>query len=103
MAEPPFDPAAILANALRAIDARIRTDDAPHGLPFDCPAEFLRNLRPNAILNLRTPADALDISFSPAATGGYRDLEPDAVPMTVAPLGSGFALGDSSTVALVCA
>ena len=32
---PAYDPDNLhrLANALRAIDARIRTDDAPHGLP----------------------------------------------------------------------
>ena len=39
-----------LAAALRALGARIRTDDAPHGLPFDCSAQFLRNLGPDAIL-----------------------------------------------------
>ncbi len=83
---PAYDPDNLhrLANALRAIDARIRTDDAPHGLPFDCSAEFLRNLGPDAILNLTTRDGALDISFSPAGTGGYRDLERDAVPMTAA-------------------
>ena len=70
-----------LAAALRALDARIRTDDAPHGLPFDCSAQFLRNLGPDAILNLTTRVGALDVSFSPAGTGGYHDLKRDAVPL----------------------
>ena len=70
-----------LAAALRALDACIRTDDAPHGLPFDCSAQFLRNLGPDAILNLTTRAGALDVSFSPAGTGGYHDLKRDAVPL----------------------
>ena len=73
-----------LASALRALDARVRTDDVPHGLPFDCSAEFLRNLGPDAILNLATRAGALDVSFSPAGTGGYPDLKRDAVPMAAA-------------------
>ena len=73
-----------LAAALRALDARIRTDDAPQGLPFDCSAGFLRNLGPDAILNLTTRAGALDVSFTPAGTGGYQDLKRDAVAMDAA-------------------
>ena len=73
-----------LAAALRALDARIRTDDAPQGLPFDCSAGFLRNLGPDAILNLTTRAGALDVSFTPAGTGGYQDLRRDAVAMDAA-------------------
>ncbi|MCE2541772.1 MAG: hypothetical protein J4G16_15760 [Acidobacteria bacterium] len=73
-----------LATALRALDARIRTDDVPQGLPFDCSAGFLRNLGPDAILNLTTRSGALDVSFTPAGTGGYQDLKRDAVTMDAA-------------------
>ena len=78
------DNLARLATALRALDARIRTDDTPRGLPFDCSAGFLRNLGPDAILNLTTRAGALDVSFTPAGTGGYADLKRDAVAMDAA-------------------
>ena len=70
-----------LAAALRALDARIRADAVPDGLPFDRSAGFLRNLGPGGILNLTTRAGALDVSFTPAGTGGYDDLKGDAVTM----------------------
>ena len=73
-----------LAAALRSLNARIRTGDGPRGLPFDCSAGFLRNLGPEAILNLTTRAGALDVSFTPAGTGGYADLRRDAVAMDAA-------------------
>ena len=73
-----------LAAVLRDLDARIRLDEAPEGLPFDCSAGFLRNLGPEALLNLTTRAGALDLSFTPAGTGGYPDLKRDAVAMDAA-------------------
>ena len=73
-----------LAASLRSLDARIRTEDVPEGLPFDCSAGFLRNLGPDAILNLTTRAGALDVSFTPAGTGGYPDLRRDAVAIDAA-------------------
>ena len=73
-----------LAAALRALDARIRADEVPQGLPFDCSAGFLRNPGPDAILNLTTRAGALDVSFTPAGTRGYHDLKRDAVAMDAA-------------------
>lgn len=73
-----------LAAVLRDLDARIRLDEAPEGLPFDCSAGFLRNLGPDALLNLTTRAGALDLSFTPAGTGGYPDLKRDAVAMDAA-------------------
>lgn len=73
-----------LATALNTLAARIRTDDVPQGLPFDCSAGFLRNLGPDAILNLTTRAGALDVSFTPAGTGGYQDLRRDAVALDAA-------------------
>lgn len=68
-----------LAAALRALDARIRTDEVPAGLPFARSAGFLRNLGPDGILNLTTRTGALDVSFVPAGTAGYDDLKRDAV------------------------
>lgn len=73
-----------LAAALRSLDARIRLDEAPESLPFDCSAGFLRNLGPDALLNLTTRAGALDLSFTPTGTGGYPDLKRDAVAMEAA-------------------
>lgn len=73
-----------LAAALRNLDARIRHDAAPEGPPFDCSPGFLRDLGPDALLNLTTRAGALDLSFTPAGTGGYPDLKRDAVAMDAA-------------------
>ena len=70
-----------LAAALRALDARIRTEQTPGGVPFARSAGFLRNLGPDGILNLTTRAGALDVSFTPAGTAGYDDLKRDAVEM----------------------
>ncbi len=68
-----------LARALRALGARIRTAGSPEGLSFDCSAAFLRNLPPDAILNLTTRAGDLDLTFRPSGTQGYADLRRDAI------------------------
>ena len=60
-----------LANALREMQARIRTLDALEGLPFACDATFLRQMK---LLNLTTRFGDLDLSFEPSGTGGYADL-----------------------------
>lgn len=60
-----------LASALREMDAKIRTPDAPDGLDFACDAAFLRQMK---LLNLTTRFGDLDLSFEPAGTGGYADL-----------------------------
>ena len=65
-----------LATALRDMDARIRTDAEPDGLPFACDAEFLRRTR---LANLTTRFGDFDIAFEPAGTGGYQDLVARAV------------------------
>lgn len=67
-----------LARVLRSLEARIRTEGEPEGLPFDCSAEFLANLAPDAILNLTTSAGDLDLTFQPSGTSGYADLRRDA-------------------------
>ena len=68
-----------LARALRGLRARIRAEGAPDGLPFDCSAEFLRNLGPDGILNLTTRYGDIDLAFTPSGTGGFEDLKKDAV------------------------
>jgi len=68
-----------LARALRGLDARIRTEGEPEGLAFDCSGAFLRNLAPDAILNLTTRAGDVDLTFRPAGSQGYADLRRDAL------------------------
>jgi hypothetical protein len=65
-----------LAAALREMQARIRTQDLPEGLPFSCDVAFLRQMK---LLNLTTRFGDLDLSFEPSGTGGYEDLAPRAV------------------------
>lgn len=61
-----------LAEALKELDARIRVADPDEGLPFSSSAESLRGLR---MLNLRTVAGDLDLTFAPAGfPDGYDDL-----------------------------
>jgi len=65
-----------LAAALVELDARIRVDSEPGGVPFDRSAEFLDVME---ILNTTTSAGDLDIAYMPAGTGGYDELAERAV------------------------
>src|SRR5438876_7120097 len=65
-----------LAAALRTMDARIRSPDAPAGLPFACDASFFRNVE---LVNLTTQFGDLDVAFVPAGTAGYDDLNTNVV------------------------
>jgi hypothetical protein len=65
-----------LAAALRELNARIRIDDAPEGVPFACDAKGLAAAQ---TWNLVTDAGDLDIAFRPSGTQGYPDLHRDAV------------------------
>ena len=67
---------AALAAALVEMRARIRTPDAPEGIPFACDASFLAQMR---MVNLTTRFGDVDVSFEPAGTGGYDDLSRRAV------------------------
>lgn len=61
-----------LAAALRELDARIRTDAVPEGLPFTASGESLVGQR---MLNLQTQHGELDLTIRPAAfEGGYDEL-----------------------------
>lgn len=71
-----------LAAALAELEARIRTDAVPEGLPFSASAGSLRGVR---MLNLRTAHGVLDLTFTPAGTSGFDDLRRSA---TLRALGS---------------
>ncbi|SDY92810.1 hypothetical protein SAMN05661080_05048 [Modestobacter sp. DSM 44400] len=61
-----------LAAALRKLDARIRIDAVPEGLPFATSGESLAGVR---MLNLQTRHGELDLAIRPAAfEGGYDEL-----------------------------
>jgi hypothetical protein len=60
-----------LSEALRALGARIRTDAAIGGRPFDHDGE---SLAAAGVWNLTTEVGDLDISLVPTGTGGYVDL-----------------------------
>ena len=60
-----------LAAALQHMRARIRTPDAPDGIPFACDATFLGQMK---MVNLTTRFGDVDLSFEPSGTGGYDDL-----------------------------
>ena len=80
---PAYDPENLdrLADALRRMAPRIRAEGAPTGLPFDCSAEFLANLGPEGMLNLTTAFGDVDLTFAPAGTSGFEDLDRDAIPV----------------------
>lgn len=67
-----------LADALRAMHARIRTESEPDGLAFARDAVFLSRI--DTALNLVTDFGYFDLALRPAAfTGGYPELLPHAV------------------------
>jgi hypothetical protein len=69
-----------LAEALEEMDARIRTEGEPDGLPVDRSPEMLSDA---SILNLTTRHGDLDLAFVPAGTRGYDDLRRRAVEIRV--------------------
>jgi hypothetical protein len=66
-----------LSAALKELEAKIRTESVPEGLPFDHDANSLAGV---GLLNLTTRFGALDISVEPLGTAGYQDLVRDAKP-----------------------
>lgn len=69
-----------LAAALQELDARTRDEGESNGLPFDCSPQTLGR---SSILNLTTRCGDLDLTFTPAGTGGYDDLNRHAVKITI--------------------
>lgn len=74
---PQLDPENLqrLSAALLALDARIRTEGVPEGLPFAHDAESLAR---STIWNLTTRFGDVDLVLRPAGTDGYDDLTRDA-------------------------
>jgi len=79
-----------LSAALNDLNARIRADAVPEGLPFSHDGTSLLDA---GVWNLMTDAGDLDISFRPTGTEGFSDLVRDAestvlfdVPVEVASL-----------------
>lgn len=64
-----------LSGALTELDARIRTQGVPEGLPFSHTGASLADA---AVWNLTTRHGDLDISFVPNGTTGFEDLIRDA-------------------------
>lgn len=75
-----LDNLARLSDALRELDARIRVDSEPEGLPFEHDAESLAATR---TWNLSTRYGDLDFSLVPSGTTGYGDLVRDAAEVSV--------------------
>jgi hypothetical protein len=67
-----------LAAALSELNARVRTEPEPEGLPFACDAD---SLAAAVMWNLTTDAGDLDVTFKPAGTHGFEDLRRDATPV----------------------
>lgn len=66
-----------LSDALTELDARVRSDEVPEGLPFSHDAT---SLAAAGVWNLTTKYGDLDISLIPSGTTGYDDLRRDASP-----------------------
>lgn len=64
-----------LSAALKELDARVRTETVPEGIPFDHDANSLAG---GGLLNLTTRFGDLDVSTEPVGTSGYEDLVRDA-------------------------
>jgi hypothetical protein len=64
-----------LVEALRELDARLRTPSDPGGIPFPLDAAFLAEA---VSWTLTTRAGDLDLVFEPAGTRGYDDLVREA-------------------------
>ena len=65
-----------LAEALRELNARVRTEADPEGVSFACDAAGLAAAQ---TWDLVTNAGDLDLSFRPSGTQGYPDLRRDAI------------------------
>lgn len=69
-----------LSDALRAMNARVWTQDEPGGVTFGHSA---RTLGESSVWNLVTDHGRLDLTFVPSGTQGFEDLMRDAVSLTI--------------------
>ena len=60
-----------LSHALSDLQARIRVEGEPDGIPFDASSRMLSGVE---ILNLVTRHGDLDLTFTPSGTQGFADL-----------------------------
>lgn len=65
-----------LSHALIELEAKLRAPDTPEGIDFDPHPELLASMR---TLNTVTRCGNLDLTFTPAAVGGFDQLAPRAV------------------------
>lgn len=72
------DNLARLTDALRHLDARVRTDGVPEGLVFQHSGS---SLAAGESWNLTTSSGDLDITLVPSGTAGFEDLVRDAAPV----------------------
>jgi hypothetical protein len=84
-----------LAAALREINARIRVEREPDGVPFLVDGATLAG---NVTWTLRTDRGNLDIVTEPAGTSGYRDIRRDAVDVE---LGDGLTIQVASLADII--
>ena len=74
-----------LANALRQLDARLRVEVEPDGIPFDPHAASLRQVTTMTFITGNGP---LDLCFQPAGfADGYESLSGNSVTIEVAAIG----------------
>jgi hypothetical protein len=69
-----------LAAALHDMDARVRADTEPEGIPVSIDVEFLQRMN---LLNLTTRFGDFDIAVRPAGTQGYDELARLAIEMEI--------------------
>lgn len=74
-----------LASALRQLDARLRVEGEPEGIPFDAHPAALRQV---STMTLITSNGPLDLCFKPAGfADGYISLAVNAVKLEVSAIG----------------
>jgi hypothetical protein len=78
--DPSRENLARLANALRDMDARIRSDSESDGVAFSFDADFLGHMN---LVNLTTRFGDFDIAFRPAGSLGYDDLAQRATEVAI--------------------
>lgn len=69
-----------LAAALQDIDARIRSDAEPEGVPFSPDADFFGHMN---FMNLTTRFGDFDVALQPTGSYGYDDLVQRATEMVI--------------------
>lgn len=65
-----------LSQALRSLDARLRSPDTPDGLPFDPHPTLIASM---SMLKMHTRCGDLDLAFTPAGLDSYADVKTSAV------------------------